>query len=126
MAATKKRGTTTTRTTTSKETKTVARKGAPRTNTKAKANGSPETKKTSPAKKAKTATVKLTEKQTAFLRQIQAAGPPGYEPKNKSEQRTLDALLTRKVIKRGTKNKESGNYRYLITKAGEKHIGATA
>ncbi|RUL86957.1 hypothetical protein [Tautonia sociabilis] len=90
-------------------------------NTAAPAEG---TGRTSPAKPSakKAAPVKLTENQVKFLQAIQAAGEPGYEPKNKNEQRSIDALVTRKLVKRGTKNKETGNYRYLLTKAGTNHL----
>ena len=82
--------------------------------------------KTSPAKPAakKAAPVKLTDNQVKFLGQIRAAGEAGYEPKNKNEQRSIDALVTRKLLKKGAKNKETGNYRYLLTKTGTAHLPA--
>src|SRR4051794_41615830 len=49
------------------------------------------------------APVKLTDRQKQVLQKIQAAGPTGYEVGQKAEQRTLDALADRKLIKRGPK-----------------------
>ena len=82
--------------------------------------------KTSPAKPAakKPAPVKLTENQARFLGSIHAAGEAGYESKNKNEQRSIDAMTARKLLKRGAKNKETGNYRYLLTKTGASHLPA--
>lgn len=101
--------------------KVDAGKGATRNTTTAKAEG---VAKTSPAKPAakKAAPVKLTDNQVKFLQAIHAAGEPGYEPRNKNEQRSVDAMITRKLLKRGAKNKETGNYRYLLTKTGTTHL----
>lgn len=82
--------------------------------------------KTAAPKKAapkKAAPVKLSDKQTEFLKTIQNSGAEGgYLLTKKGEQRTIDALLDRKLIKRGAKDKASGNYRYSISKTGEKHM----
>ena len=105
--------------------KVVASKSATRnTATAAKVE---RTAKTSPAAKPavkKPAPVKLTENQVKFLQTINAAGETGYEPKNKNEQRSIDAMATRKLLKRGTKNKETGSYRYLLTKLGVAQLTA--
>lgn len=117
MARTKKPGPATTTEAPAKATKATARK----TVTKNTAAAKPESvAKTSPAKPAaaKSAPVKLTENQAKFLGTIHAAGASGYEPKNKNEQRSIDALVSRKLVKRGTKNKETGNFRFVLTKAG--------
>ncbi len=68
------------------------------------------------------APVKLSTRQHEFLKKIHDAGAAGYEVGLKSEQRTIDALLTRQLVKRGTKNKETGKSRFLLTKAGEKQL----
>lgn len=72
------------------------------------------------------APIKLNERQTEMLKRIQEKGETGYEIGQKTEQRTIDALMDRKLIKRGAKNKESGLYRYMLTKAGEKHMTAAS
>ena len=42
----------------------------------------------------------------------------------KAEQKTIDALINRKLIKKGAKDKASGHFRYTVSKAGEKHLSA--
>jgi hypothetical protein len=68
------------------------------------------------------APIKLTERQKDFLKTISAAKEQGYITAKKGEQKTIDALLDRKLIKRGAKDKASGSYCYLVSKAGEKHL----
>ncbi len=77
-----------------------------------------------PAKKA--AEVKLNDRQRDFLKKIKDAGDPGYLIGQKIEQRTIDALVDRKLLKKGPKHKESGSFHYILTKAGEKHLTAPA
>ncbi len=76
-----------------------------------------------PAAKKAAAPVKLTDRQLDFLKQIQGKGE-GYVLEKKAEQRTIDALLDRKLIKKGAKDKTSGHFRYMVSKAGEKHLQA--
>ncbi len=66
--------------------------------------------------------VKLTASQSDLLKRIGEAPEPGYRIEKKAEQRTLDALQERKLIKKGSKHKESGNYHYLISSLGKKHL----
>jgi hypothetical protein len=66
--------------------------------------------------------IKLTDRQLDFLKQIHGASEDGYLLVKKAEQRTIEALLDRKLIKKGAKDKASGNYRYTVSKAGEKHL----
>ena len=86
-----------------------------------------ETPKAAPKKAAKAAPkkaaapVKLTENQLKFLKQIQET-KEGFLTAKKAEQKTLDALLDKKLIKKGAKDKASGNFRYTVSKAGEKHL----
>jgi hypothetical protein len=68
------------------------------------------------------APIKLTDRQADFLKAISAKKEEGYTALKKAEQKTLDALLDRKLIKRGAKDKTSGSYCYLVSKAGEKHL----
>ena len=74
------------------------------------------------APKKAAAPVKLTDRQLEFLKQIQGAKEDGYLTAKKAEQKTLDALLDKKLIKKGAKDKASGNFRYTVSKAGEKHL----
>ena len=82
------------------------------------------TKAVKAAPKKAAAPVKLTEKQLEFLKQIQSA-KEGYSTAKKAEQKTLDTLLDKKLIKKGAKDKASGNFRYTVSKAGEKHLSTT-
>ena len=72
------------------------------------------------APKKKPAPVKLNERQTELLKKVREA-QEGYTA-GKGEAKSLDSLLTRKLIKRGAKDKESGNYRFSASRAGEKHL----
>jgi hypothetical protein len=73
----------------------------------------------------KPAPVRLTDRQTEFLKKIHEAGESGYTLVLKAERRTIEALLERKLLKRGAKNKETGQPRFLLTKAGAKHLPST-
>lgn len=42
----------------------------------------------------------------------------------KAEQKTIETLLDKKLIKKGAKDKTSGNFRYTVSKAGEKHLSS--
>jgi hypothetical protein len=75
-------------------------------------------------KKASAAPVKLSTSQAELLRKVGGASEPGYRFEKKAEQRTLDALHERKLIKRGPKKKESGSYHYTISMAGIKSLEA--
>lgn len=74
----------------------------------------------------KVAPVKLTDKQTEFLKSISSAGADGYMGDKKAEAKSLESLLGKKLIKKGAKDKATGAYRYTVSKAGEKHLGAGA
>lgn len=83
-------------------------------------------KKAAAAPKKAAAPVKLTERQLEFLKQIHGASAEGYMTAKKAEQKTLETLLDKKLIKKGAKDKASGNFRYTVSKAGEKHISTTS
>jgi hypothetical protein len=100
-----------------------ARKGATKANGVAKETKSKSTAGGATAPK-KAVPIKLNDRQREFLRKIKDAGTVGYEVAQKVEQRTIDALLERKLVKKGAKNKETGRSPYLLTKAGEKHLPA--
>ncbi len=72
----------------------------------------------------KAAPVKLTAKQAEFLGKIHAAGEAGFEP-TKAEMRGVESLLDKKLIKKGAKNKATGQLRFHVTKAGQKHLPST-
>ncbi len=78
------------------------------------------------AQKAGVAPLKLTAPQSEMLKKINAASEPGYRSEKKAEQRTIEALQGRKLIKRGAKHKESGSYHYLISSAGKRHLESQA
>ena len=77
--------------------------------------------KSAAAPKKKAAPVKLTDRQAELLKRVKDAGEAGY-PASKAEGKGLESLQTKKLIKRGAKNKESGNYHYSVSKAGDKHL----
>jgi hypothetical protein len=77
-------------------------------------------KKAAP-KKAAAAPIKLSATQSDMLKKIVETGEPGFKTGKKAEQRTIDALQERKLVKRGAKDKASGSYHYLVSTAGKKH-----
>jgi hypothetical protein len=91
----------------------AASKAAPAAEAKA---GAPK----AAAKKGAEAPVKLTPTQGELLKKI-GGSEAGYLAEKKAEQRTIDALLERKLIKKGAKDKASGNVNYMISNAGKKH-----
>jgi hypothetical protein len=97
-----------------KETSAPAKGAANETKTKPVSNGATATKKAAPAK--------LNDRQRDFLKKIKDAGELGYAVGPKVEQRTIDALVDRRLAKRLAKDKVTGTHRYLLTKAGEKQL----
>jgi len=89
-----------------------------------KASAAPKKAAAAAPKKA-AAPVKLTDRQLEFLKQIQGAAE-GFTTAKKAEQKTLDTLLEKKLIKKGAKDKTSGNFRYTVSKAGEKHLSTVS
>jgi hypothetical protein len=73
------------------------------------------------AKKA-AAPVKLSASQGDLLKKIGGAAETGYALEKKAEQRSIDSLLDKKLIKKGAKDKASGTARYHISSSGKKHI----
>jgi hypothetical protein len=100
---------------------TASKSGTPKAATKTSAAPKAATKKAAPKK---AAGPKLNERQVDFLKKVKAAGDAGFIVALQVEQRTIDALTERKLVKRGAKNKETGKYPYTLTKLGEKHAGA--
>jgi hypothetical protein len=81
-------------------------------------------KKAAP-KKAAAAPIKLTATQADMLKKIGGTSEPGYRSEKKAEQRTIEALQERKLIKRGAKDKASGSYHYSLSNAGKKHLDSS-
>ena len=95
---------------------TAPKAGTPKPSAAKAALPKPATAKTAAAP------VKLTERQLEFLKMIHGTKEPGFLVGRKADQRTIDALMDRKLIKKGAKDRESGNFRYSVSKAGEKHL----
>jgi hypothetical protein len=97
---------------------TAVKAGTP----KAKAAGKKAAKSAAPKKKAPA--VKITDKQRDLLQKIHGSGEAGYG--SKAEQKSIDSLHGKKLLKRGPKNKATGVHHYTVTKLGQKHLGAPA
>ena len=105
--------------TTSTSSKSTVAKTAAKPAAKAKATAKAATS----AKKS--TSVKLSDRQQEFLKKVKDAGEKGFSAGLSAEQRTIDALAERKLVKKGTKDKQTGKYCFLITKMGEKHLTTT-
>ncbi len=90
-----------------------------------KGSDASSTPKKAAAKKAAAAPIKLTASQDEMLKKIGEGAEAGYMVGKKIEQRSIESLLTKKLIKKGAKDKESGNLRYHISTAGKKHLGSS-
>lgn len=114
--------------------KATVKKAAPK---KAKAQAAPVTpptpeakavvKKAAPKKAAvkkaapkKATLLRLSDKQKDFLRKVLESGDSGYEA-IKAELRSIEALIERKLVKKGPRVKGATSTRYLLTRAGQKH-----
>ena len=96
--------------------------GAPKAAAKKSAAPKAEASASAAAPKKKAGEVKLNDLQKDFLKKIHGAGEAGYRVGQKVEQRTIEALERRKLLKKGAKHKESGTFHYVLTKAGQKHL----
>ncbi len=103
--------------------KTAPKKAVKKTTPKkaAKTTVGKAPKKAAPKKKA--AAVKLSDKQVGLLKKVKDSGVSGMLG-TKADSKGLESLQTKKLIKRGTKDKASGHYRYSVSKTGEKHLSA--
>ena len=79
-------------------------------------------KKSAAPKKAAAPAIKLTASQGELLKKVGGTAETGYAVEKKIEQRSLDSLLEKKLIKKGAKDKATGSIRYHISSAGKKHI----
>ena len=104
--------------------KAAAPKAAPKAAATPKAPAAPKAAAAPKAtvKKAAPKPIKLSASQTELLKKIGGTTEPGYVAEKKAEQKTIDALLERKLVKKGSKNKEKGTYHHLISTAGKKHL----
>ena len=100
---------------------TATKSGTPKAAAKKAAPKAAATKKAAPKK----AAPKLNDRQLELLKKVKDSGEVGYAVGQKVEQRTIDALKERKLLK-GAKNKETGKHHYQVTKAGEKHLGGSS
>ncbi len=99
--------------------KATTKKAPPKKSTmpaEAKAKAKPAAAKKAPA-------IKLSDSQTRVLGLVQQAGDAGYAA-GKGEGKVLESLLKKKLVKRG--KKVDGSPRFLVTKAGAKHVPAPA
>jgi hypothetical protein len=72
-------------------------------------------------KKAAPAAVKLSSSQSELLKKIGGTGEAGYTMEKKAEERQIESLLEKKLIKKGAKDKATGKLKYHISTAGKKH-----
>jgi hypothetical protein len=77
--------------------------------------------KSAAPKKAAPAPIKLSASQGELLKKVGGAAEAGYTVEKKAEQRSIDVLLEKKLIKKGAKDKATGAIKYHISSAGKKH-----
>jgi hypothetical protein len=97
--------------------KKVAAKAAPKAEKVVAKKAAAAPKK---AAKKKAAPVKLSDKATDLLKKIGESKDAGYYG-GKGESKIIESLQTKKLIKRGKKDKDKG-YSYTVSKTGEKHL----
>ncbi|MGA7500197.1 MAG: hypothetical protein WBX00_25990 [Isosphaeraceae bacterium] len=98
----------------------AAKKAAPKSKTTVKKVASKAAVKKAPPKKA--AGPKLTPPQITMLQAIaKVAEPQGFVAAKKPDQKTVDALLKHKLVKKDDKTK---NFFVMISLAGKKFLGA--
>jgi hypothetical protein len=97
--------------------KAAPKKVAPKATAAKKA----EPKKSKPA--AKAAAPKLTPPQITMLEAIaKVTEPHGFVAAKKPDQKTVDALLKHKLVKKGKKDDKTKNFFVLISLAGKKYL----
>ncbi len=64
----------------------------------------------------------MSDAQVRMLEQIESTTDKGYLAANKNEARTIEKLQEYKLVKRGSKDKESGVYFVLTSAAGKKFL----
>jgi hypothetical protein len=106
-----------------KKTTAKAKKEAPAAK---KAGGKAKETAKKSAPKTKAAPAALSSAQMAMLEKIGGATAPGYLGAKKAELRTIEALAGRKLVKKGAKDKATGQFHYLLSSAGKKHLAPAA
>src|SRR5262249_19151632 len=99
--------------------KGAAKKAAPK-----KAGAAKKAAPKKAVKKAGAAAPKLSSSQSELLQRIGTAGEAGYRSAKKAEQRSIDSLQEKKLIKRGAKDRPTGPSPYPPSNAGKKPPGA--
>ena len=100
----------------------AAKKAAPKSKTTVKKVASKAAVKKAPPKKA--AGPKLTPPQITMLEAIaKVAEPQGFVAAKKPDQKTVDALLKHKLVKKGKKDDKTKNFFVMISLAGKKFLG---
>ena len=61
-----------------------------------------------------------------LLKAVHGTKETGYLADKKAEAKALESLATKKLIKKGAKDKVSGHLRYHVSKAGEKHVASSS
>ncbi len=105
--------------------KTATKKAAPKKKSAPKKKAAPKASSAKTVAKKVVSAVKLTDKHLELLKKVAESKTSGYLGP-KGEGKALTSLQTKKLIKRGVKDKESGNYRFLVTKTGEKQLSPQA
>jgi histone H1/5 len=111
----------------------VAKKAAPKqakADTKQaspKAKSAPKAKAASAKKAApkKAAAPKLSSTQEQLLKSIAGAGESGYLPTKKAEQKTVEALMKHKLVKKGKKDTKTKTFHVLLSQTGKKHLDSS-
>ncbi len=102
---------------------TAATKAAPKKSQPATKKAAPKAtaKKTTPKK---AAGPKLTPPQITMLEAIaKVTEPHGFVAAKKPDQKTVDALLKHKLVKKGKKDDKTKNFFVMISLAGKKYLG---
>jgi hypothetical protein len=103
-------------------TATAAKTAAPKKSQPAAKTTAKATVKKAPPKKA--AGPKLTPPQMTMLEAIaKVAEPKGFVAAKKPDQKTVDALLKHKLVKKGKKDDKTKNFFVMISLAGKKFLG---
>ena len=110
----------------SKEKAASAKTAAPKATAAKKATPKQPAAKTTVKKAApkKAAGPKLTPPQITMLEAIaKVAEPQGFVAAKKPDQKTVDALLKHKLVKKGKKDDKTKNFFVMISLAGKKFLG---
>jgi len=82
-----------------------------------------EVKKAAPKK---AAAPKLSPTQSTLLEKIAGLSETGYLAESKPDQKTVDALLKHRLVKKGKKDEKTKNFFVLISQTGRKYLDTKA